>query len=206
MAKKNTGFRLKEEYEKCFLFIKDSRNFIYIAILLFLIFSVVAFFFKDLINSFFASVFKINLNENIFNFIEDLVKRTEGMDMKQLIGFIFTNNIQSSFLGMMLGIAFGIFPLIAVVTNGYLLGFVANISVKTDGLLVLWKILPHGIFELPAVLISLGLGFRLGSVLFRKNTSFSSDFFNSLRVFLLIILPLLIIAALIEGTLMILMG
>jgi len=183
VTKKYGGFSLSGEYKKCFSFIKESKNFIYVAILLFLIFSVIAFFFKDLINSFFISTFKINLNENI--------------------GFIFTNNVQSSFLGMMLGIAFGLFPLMALVINGYLLGFVANVSVKTEGIFVLWRILPHGIFELPAVLISLGLGFRLGSTLFRRNSSFRFDFFNSLRVFLLIILPLLIIAAIIEGFLMI---
>ena len=203
VTKKYGGFSLSGEYKKCFSFIKESKNFIYVAILLFLIFSVIAFFFKDLINSFFISTFKINLNENIFNFVEHILKKTEGMDSRQLIGFIFTNNVQSSFLGMMLGIAFGLFPLMALVINGYLLGFVANVSVKTEGIFVLWRILPHGIFELPAVLISLGLGFRLGSTLFRRNSSFRFDFFNSLRVFLLIILPLLIIAAIIEGFLMI---
>jgi stage II sporulation protein M len=203
MAKKKSSFSLREEYSRSLSFIRESKNFIYIAILLFLIFAVIAFFFKDMVNSFFISTLNVNLNENILTFVENLVRRTEGMSLSQLIGFIFVNNIQSSFLGMILGIIFCIFPFMAVVTNGYLLGFVAKISVETEGIFVLWRILPHGIFELPAVLISLGLGFRLGSVLFRGNSSLKHDLINSFRVFLLIISPLLIIAAIIEGFLMI---
>ncbi len=201
-------FSLKEEYKTCFEFIKDSRNFIYIAILIFLIFTVLGFFFEDLINILVKSIFKIDLQNKILDYIGNLLAKTEGMDYKQLMGFIFLNNLQSSFFGMILGIIFGIFPLVALTLNGYVLGFVAMLSVKAEGFLVLWRILPHGIFELPAIFISLGFGLRLGSFIFikKQNNSFSEIFLGCFRVFLLVVLPLLIIAAIIESSLIALAG
>ena len=80
-------------------------------------------------------------------------------------------------------------------------------SINTDGGLSLWKILPHGIFELPAVFIALGIGIKLGMFIFQKKKleSLKNYSINSLRVFLLIILPLLVIAGIIEGTLIFLL-
>jgi stage II sporulation protein M len=131
------------------------------------------------------------------------LQETEGMGHGQLVGYIFFRNLQSSLIGMLLGVVFGIFPLLALVFNGYLLGFVAFISVKAHGVWVLWRVLPHGIFELPAVFLSLGLGLRLGFSIFSKSErfGFKNSFLNSLRIFLLIVFPLLVIAAIIESSL-----
>ena len=113
------------------------------------------------------------------------------------------NNIQSSFLGVLYGVVFGIFPVVSAMVNGYLLGFVAAKSVEVEGVFILWRLFPHGIFELPALFLSLGLGLKLGSFLFQKNKieSLKDYLINSLRVFVLVIIPLLIIAAVIEGIL-----
>ena len=94
------------------------------------------------------------------------------------------------------------------ILNGYLVGFVASMAVGSGGVIVLWRILPHGIFELPAVFISLGLGLKFGTFIFQKKIleSFRRFLWNSLRVFLLIVLPLLIIAAIIEGCLIFIAG
>ena len=117
--------------------------------------------------------------------------------------FIFLNNAQSSFMGIVLGVLLGIFPVIATIANGFILGFVASLSVDSEGFFVLWRIFPHGIFELPAIFISFGLGLKTGTFVFQKKKfeSFKNYLYNSLKVFLFIIIPLLIIAAIIEGTL-----
>ena len=85
--------------------------------------------------------------------------------------FIFLNNIQSAFLGFILGIIFGIIPLTILIVNGYILGFVMNKSVAVEGILIIWRLVPHGIFEIPAILISTSLGIKLGTDLrnFKKN-------------------------------------
>ena len=72
-------------------------------------------------------------------------------------------------------------------------------AVSLEGILTLWKLFPHGIFEIPAVIISLGLGLRLGITLMFKTKKFKKESFSSLLVFLLVVTPLLIIAAIIEG-------
>ncbi|MEI6731787.1 MAG: stage II sporulation protein M, partial [archaeon] len=66
-----------------------------------------------------------------------------------------------------------------------------------------WKIVPHGIFELPAIFVSLGLGIKLGAFVFgpERKKEFVRRALASLKVFVYVVLPLLIIAAIIEGML-----
>jgi stage II sporulation protein M len=144
-----------------------------------------------------------SITQQIFKFIEDLILKTEGMNQFQITKFIFLNNLQSSFTSMIFGIPLGIFPLASTMLNGYLIGFVSAISVKTDGIFILWRLVPHGIFELPTLFISLGLGLKLGTFIFQKNKiqSLKKYFRKSLIVFFFVVFPLLILAAIIEGSL-----
>jgi len=187
-----------ENYTKSWVYLKESMNFIYIIIGIFLFFSLVGFF---------IPVPEL-MQEKILDFIKELLNKTEGMSQIDLIKFIFLNNLQSSFSGMIFGFLLGIFPVMAAIANGYLLGFVALISVDNGGWLILFKLLPHGIFELPAIFISLGLGLKLGTCIFRKEIlkNFNEYFINSLRIFLLIVIPLLLIAGIVEGSLIFLLN
>jgi uncharacterized membrane protein SpoIIM required for sporulation len=56
---------------------------------------------------------------------------------------------------------------------------------------------------LPAIFVSFGLGIKFGTFIFYKEKMkhFGEFFINSLRVFIFVVLPLLIIAAIIEGSL-----
>lgn len=195
---KKENFNLKKEYKKCWNYLKESKKFIYI---------IVAVFFIFILFGFFIPV-PASLTEQILKFIGELIEKTQGMSQGELIKFILLNNLQSSFFGMILGILLGVFPVIMAIANGYLLGFVSSISVQNSGFLVLWRLLPHGIFELPAVFISLSLGLKLGTFIFqkRKLESLRKYFWNSLRVFLLIVIPLLVIAGIIEGSLIFFMS
>lgn len=197
MVKKNKNFLL-EEYRKSWGFIKESKTFIYFIIAIFFAFALFSFFVPP----------PDFLAKQILEFIEELLKKTQGMGYFELTRFIFFNNVQSSFFGMILGILFGIFPLIAVVSNGYLLGFIASIVVNIEGVSVLWRLFPHGIFELPAIFISLGLGLKIGSFIFQKEKLKSLKIYlkDSLRTFLFIVIPLLIVASIIEGSLIFFFG
>jgi len=200
MKKKKRGknFDLKEEYKNSWNYLKESKNFIYIIVAIFFVFVLIGFFIP-------APDF---LTEQILKFIEELIGKTQGMSQWDLIKFIFLNNLQSSFYGVVFGVLLGIFPIVAAIANGYLLGFVSSITVENSGFLVLWRLLPHGIFELPAVFISLGLGLKFGTFVFqeKKLDSFKEYFLNSLKVFFLIVIPLLIIAGIIEGSLIFIIG
>ena len=133
------------------------------------------------------------------------------MNFIQLFIFIFQNNLKSSFIGLTSGILLGILPLIMIFFNGYLLGFISNKVTQAYNFGVLWRLLPHGIFEIPAIIISLGLGVRIGVSLIstdfkqiKKNLLYHIE--NSLIVFLFVVFPLLLIAALIEAALMVFVG
>lgn len=194
---RKSGF-FKRNYGETLMYIKESRNFIYSIIILFAFFTIFGFILPV----------PAELEAKIFEFIEQLLMQTEGLSQGELIRFIFWNNFQSSFIGMLFGVPLGIFPVMSAVANGYLLGFVASRVAEGSGFLVLWKLFPHGIFELPALFISLGLGLKLGTFIFKKNKFKTLKIYliKSIKVFFFIILPLLIIAAAIEGSLIFLVG
>ena len=193
MKKKKQKFSLKKEYQKSWNYLKDSKKFIWIVIWIFIASALIGFFIPA----------PEIISQKIFEFIKEILLKTDGMSQSQLISFIFLNNVQSSFYGMIFGVFIGIFPIIFIAVNGYLLGFVANLAIQDGGIFSLWRIFPHGIFELPAVFISFALGLRIGVSIFnrKKFRKFNENFISCLKVFVLIIIPLLIIAAIIEGTL-----
>ena len=186
----------KGNYRLCWDYLKESKVYLWIMIGIFVISAVIGFLFP---------VFFI---ETIAEFITQLEETTAGMNFFQLFSFILWNNAKSAFFGMILGLILGIFPVVMSFMNGYVLGFVSNMAVIEGGFPVLLRLLPHGIFELPALFLSLGLGLKLGVSLFRYNAKkeIVYNLQNSLRVFLYIILPLLIIAAVIESGLMVILG
>jgi stage II sporulation protein M len=151
----------------------------------------------------FGYFFPVFFVDYIKKFFEEILKETEGFSTIQMIFFILYRNLTSSFYSLTLGIAFGVFPIIALLFNGYIVGFVIKKASVVYGSSVVWNLVPHGIFEFPAIILSMGLGIRMGSFLFVKNKKerFWHDLENSLRVFIFVILPLLILAAIIEGLL-----
>ena len=114
---------------------------------------------------------------------------------------IFLNNAFACFLVIILVPLIGIFPLFSTFINGGLLGWFA----RKEGLVVFLAILPHGIFEIPALLLSVAIGLRIWWEILKTNggRDVKKEFRNGLRVFLSLILPLLIIAAIIESALIV---
>lgn len=191
--KKKEGFSLNNQYVKSWNYILDSLQFIKTVVILFFVFAFIGFFFPV------PEVFV----EKIIEFLKQIFDKTKDMSQFELTRFIFLNNFQSSLFSLFLGIFLGIFPVLVTIMNGYLLGFVVFLSVSEGGFLVLWRLFPHGIFELPAIFISLGLGLRLGTLIFKtkKFKSFRDHLGDSTRVFVLVVIPLLVLAAIIEGAL-----
>ena len=180
-------------------YVKKIKNYIWFSLVLFLVVGI------------FGYLFPVFFEEQILNLIAGLIEETEGLGTLGLIRFIFINNLKSSFFAMILGIFFGIIPVAVAVINGYILGFVANKALASEGVLVLWRLLPHGVFEIPAIMISVGLGLKLGSFLFvfkerNKWKEFRKWLIDVLRVFVFVVIPLLILAAIIEGILICLLG
>lgn len=179
-------------------YIKNLKNYFLIILFLFLAISLFGFFFPYF------------FKEQIIKLITELLEKTKDLGPLELISFIIANNIKSAFFGMIFGAFFGVVSLGVAVVNGYVLGFVIKETVNLEGFSVLFRLVPHGIFELPAVIISLALGLKLGMFLFiYKGKNKSKEFLiwlkDSVRVFVFVIIPLLVIAGIIEGILIVLL-
>lgn len=186
----------KKNYSEVWKYLKESKNYIWGVFSAFLLFCILGF------------IFPMFFVDQIKEFIVELLEITKDFNVWQMILFLFRNNIWSAFSGMLMGVVFGIIPAVSTVLNGYVLGFVSNAVVAEAGYLSLWRILPHGIFEIPAIMISLGLGIRLGMFMFAKKpiNEFKKRILMSIKTFLLVVFPLLVIAAIIEGLLIIYLG
>lgn len=188
--KKTRKQKKRTDFDEAIDYLKESKNY---AIAIGLIFAC------GLITGF---VFSGNFSF-LDEFLKEIMQKIEGMNAFELILFILGNNAKSAFSGMVFGLVLGIFPVIVSMFNGILLGYVMKGVWINDGFGQIWRILPHGIFELPAVFISLGLGLKLGMTIFskRKKGEFLRRVKNSALIFLSVVVPLLVIAAVIEGVL-----
>ena len=86
--------------------------------------------------------------------------------------FLMKNNINVSILALALGMTFGVGTAIMLFYNGAILGMIAVdfIQYGQSAFLLGW-LLPHGAFEIPAILIAGQAGFIIGSCLLKPGKS-----------------------------------
>ncbi len=116
---------------------------------------------------------------------------------------IFFKNLLACALAVLFGLGLGLVPLMVVTSNGFMLGVVSYSTVHKAGMLYLLAgTLPHGIIELPVVLASIAVGFRLGHLLALTVLGEKADLAGETRIALHLLLrrfaPLLLLAAAIE--------
>ncbi len=77
--------------------------------------------------------------------------------------FVMTNNIQVSFLAFSTGILLGLGTLLVLAYNGFILGVIAaGVSATPSGVYFWSFVAPHGVIELPSIIISGAAGLLLG--------------------------------------------
>ncbi|WP_223070532.1 stage II sporulation protein M [Paenibacillus caui] len=85
--------------------------------------------------------------------------------------FIFLNNAIKSVLVIWSGVMFGILPILFLLLNGMALGFVVETNAQSGGdigELIVKGLLPHGIIEIPALLIACAYGLQFGVLVWRS--------------------------------------
>ncbi|MFK7697323.1 stage II sporulation protein M [Paenibacillus sp. HJGM_3] len=130
-----------------------------------------------------------------------------------LFGIVFLNNAIKSVLIVFAGALLAFIPIFFLVGNGLVIGYLAALQVKAGQLALLLKgILPHGIIEIPAILLASAFGIRLGTIVLKGLVTMISSpgrglFREEVRQFLrvtpaLIVLLVvsLLVAAVIEST------
>lgn len=189
---------MKQRFIEAKNYLKESYRYILFAIILFAVSGIIGFLFHE------------HLARTINNILKSILLETAGLSPTEMLTFILQNNTQSAFFSIFFGVLFGIIPIINAVVNGVIIGYVLAMTLQAIGSTLWWKLLPHGIFELPAIFIAIGLGIRLGFALFIRGENrleeFGRRFYQSANAFLIIIFPLLVIAAIIEGILIFVLG
>ena len=122
------------------------------------------------------------------------------------VAFLFFKNTLTVAMAFFLGPLLLIVPVMVLALNGFLLGMVANVvasQVSFAGALA--SLLPHGVFELPALVIASAAGIRFGIASMKKlraiishtDYSLAADFKKSSKL-VLVAIALLLVAALLE--------
>lgn len=85
---------------------------------------------------------------------------------------IFLNNAIKCVMVIFLGLFFGIYPLFFIVLNGLVIGYVLHLSASGALAFSLFDtivkgLLPHGILEIPALIIAAAYGLRMGRLVWK---------------------------------------
>lgn len=116
---------------------------------------------------------------------------------------IFLNNLQACILLFIGGASFGLLTVFILGTNGVVIGAILELVRQEKGaLFVAAAILPHGIFEIPAFIMSGALGLMLARSLWRDwyGLEDAADAASrSGRLFIAVVVPIVVLAAFIEA-------
>ena len=159
--------------------------------------------------SYFVFYSNQDLTAGLFNTISQIFQENGVYTESGGISFfaLLFNNIRASALMAILGIIpFLFLPAIILGYNAVIIGIACAFSMAmgTGVSFLVLALLPHGIFEIPALILSAALGIYLCKELVKKLVgrsrlaSFSGVFLSMLRFYLCVILPLLVVAALVE--------
>jgi len=181
--------------------IKAFLNYLY-SIRFLIIICIFAFVFSIL-----AGYFSAQSNpqdaEEFFEKLGVMYEPIEGFSSFGQFIFVILNNSIALFLSILLGIIFGIFPFIVIFSNGTILGilmYLFKYNLSLDQFFI--GILPHGILEIPLLIIGCAMGLRVGKEVFRrvfqKKGDIKKELSTAIEFFWKIIIPLLVLAAAIE--------
>lgn len=148
--------------------------------------------------------------ETAFGNLHDQIAQSDNPTQASIL-FIFINNVRAILLMMVLGIIFAIMPVISMILNGAIIGFVLRMLNEAGHSLpdLIFKgLLPHGLLELPAVFIAAGYGIRLGATVIMRISPKMRDRMQTVGQVLRsgvplfgLLVVLLLVAAIVESTL-----
>ncbi|KEO81773.1 stage II sporulation protein M [Tumebacillus flagellatus] len=183
---------------RCFSVLRANRIYLWLAFCLFAFGWVIGELFTDQI----LHVVKPSL-EQLKSLAEKAQAQNSGLYTSTLI---FGNNLRACVTMLLLGVLACAPSVLTLLFNGMMIGVMLGGTQEHVLGLVAFGILPHGIFEMPAIFISAAFGMKLGRVLLvplREKTRWQSFKFVWREIFSMswLVVLLLVIAAAVEGTL-----
>ena len=169
-----------------------------------------AFFFVIFLNNaftcFLCAVLLPRIGIDILVLLMDIFKVTKTLKLKSFKDLVIIISITLGLLIIILvlpilGLLMCGFPIFSAFLNGGLIGWFA----QKEGLIVFLAIVPHGIFEIPAFLLSVSIGLKQVREFFKEEgeRNLEKELGDGVGAYLILVLPLLLIAALIESCLIV---
>ncbi len=161
-------------------------------------------FFFFLIAGYVCTIMDPSFGADMLALFEEMVAAQIRTDSAPLLAFqIFLNNLEICVILFLGGAAFGMLTLLILAINGITIGAILEVLRQEEGnAMVLAAIIPHGIFELPAVITSAALGFMLGRAIineWQQGGDAARAAYPLGRLFVLYVVPFITVAACIEA-------
>jgi stage II sporulation protein M len=121
-----------------------------------------------------------------------------------LFFYILLHNVTASLLLLASGLLYGVVPVLAAGSNGFVLGVLYREAAATLGYAkAALKVVPHGIFEIPALLFTASYGLWLGIMAIRRargrdEAPLRVHVNHAFERYFAVVFPLLVMAAAIE--------
>ena len=148
-----------------------------------------------------------SIRRQMSEMVQVVIGNDRGLAGGTLFFNILVQNVVATIFVLISGVIVGIIPTFAIASNGFGLGVLyrqaAEVSGYTNAAL---KVLPYGVFEIPALLIAASYGLWLGVMAVRRMRGMESTLLrvhieHAFRRYFAVVFPLLIVAAAIETTL-----
>jgi stage II sporulation protein M len=136
-----------------------------------------------------------------------ILSNDQGLAGGTLFFNILLQNVMATMIVLLSGVLLGIIPTFAIGSNGFGLGVLYSQAAEVSGYSkAALKVLPYGVFEIPALLVAASYGLWLGAMVVRRMRGKESTLLrihieHAFRGYFTVVFPLLVVAAAIETSL-----
>ena len=148
-----------------------------------------------------------SIRRQMIDMFQVVVGNYRGLAGGMLFFNILVQNVMASIFVLISGVIVGIIPIFAISSNGFGMGVLYRQGAEASGYSkAALKVLPYGVFEIPALLIAASYGLWLGVMVVRRmrgkeRTLLGPKIEHAFRRYFAVVFPLLIVAATIETAL-----
>lgn len=147
------------------------------------------------------------IRQQMIDVFKGVVGNYRGLAGGMLFFNILVQNVMATIFVVISGVMAGVIPTFAISSNGFGLGVLYRQASEVSGFpAAALKVLPYGVFEIPALLIAASYGLWLGVSAVRRMRGKESTLLrfhieHAFRRYFAVVFPLLIVAAAIETAL-----
>jgi stage II sporulation protein M len=147
------------------------------------------------------------IRQQMIDVFKGVVGNYRGLAGGMLFFNILIQNVMATIFVVISGVMAGVIPTFAISSNGFGLGVLYRQASEVSGFpAAALKVLPYGVFEVPALLIAASYGLWLGVLAVRRMRGKESTLLrfhieHAFRRYFAVVFPLLIVAAAIETAL-----